>query len=337
MDLHDPLVGPLKRVVGVLKDGHRFLLMTHKDPDVDGLGSMLALGKSLRDLGKEVILLIEKPLNPPLALLTGAERMLAVSKPNGASASGRKFDAVLALDCAERERLGVCVSAWSGGGGTINIDHHETNTLFAQHNLVDANSSSTGELVYQLIRTGGFPLDFEIAENLFSAIQSDTGSFRYTNATQKAMRIAADLMEYGVNPWAVSQKILSGYGSERLRLLTMALARVAFYNEGRIGMMVISKKMFNESGAHPSDSEGFVDYPRYVNGVEVAVMISEKDEKTYKFSLRSNTWVNVAELASRFGGGGHVKAAGFTAKGSLETLKKDFLFEAGRLLNETPR
>jgi phosphoesterase RecJ-like protein len=336
MDLDDPLLGPLKRVIGVLKGAHRFLLMTHQDPDVDGLGSMLALGKSLRDLGKEVALLIQNPLNPPLALLTGAERMLAVSKPDGASVTERKFDVVLALDCAERERLGVCVSAWSSGGVTINIDHHETNTFFGQHNLVDANSSSTGELVYRLIRTGDFPLDFEIAENLFSAIQSDTGSFRYTNTTPIAMRISADLMEYGVNPWEVSQRILSGYGTVRLKLLAMALDRVEFHNDGRIGMMVLSKEMFNESGAHGSDSEGFVDYPRYVEGVELAVLISEKDENTYKFSIRSNSWVNVAELASRFGGGGHVKAAGFTAKGSLGTLKKEFLFEAGRLLNETP-
>ncbi|MCP4575883.1 MAG: bifunctional oligoribonuclease/PAP phosphatase NrnA [Deltaproteobacteria bacterium] len=337
MDFDDPLPGAIKRVVGLLEGGDRFLLMTHEDPDVDGLGSMLALGKSLTDLGKEVVLLLQKPLKPPLLLLTGAERMMPVSKPDGASEIKRKFDAVLALDCAERERLGVCLGAWSGGGVTINIDHHATNTFFGQHNLVDANSSSTGELLYRLIRAGGFPLDFEIAENLFAAIQSDTGSFRFTNTTSRTMRIAADLVAYGVKPWEISRRILNGYGPVRLKLLAMALARVEFHNEGRIGMMVLSKEMFNESGAHGSDSEGFVDYPRYVEGVELAVMISEKDENTYKFSIRSNAFVNVAELASRFGGGGHVKAAGFTCNGSLGTLKKDFLFEAGRLLNETPR
>ena len=101
--------------------------------------------------------------------------------------------------------------------------------------------------------------------------------------------------------------------------------------------MTLSREMLKESGAHGSDSEGFVDYPRYVEGVELAVMITEKDENTYKFSIRSNTWVNVAELALRFGGGGHAKAAGFTGHGTLASLKKDFLLEAGRLLNETPR
>lgn len=337
MDLDDPLLGPLKRVVGVLRGGNRFLLMTHEDPDVDGLGSMLALGKSLTDSGKETVMLIQKPLNPPLALLSGAERMIAVSKPGGASETIGKFDVILALDCAEIDRLGICVGAWSDGGVTINIDHHETNTFFGQHNLVDTDSSSTGELLYRLIRVGDFPLDAEIAENLFGAIQSDTGSFKFTNTTPRTMRISADLMEYGVNPWDISRRILNGYGPERLKLLALALAGMEYHNEGRIGMMILSKEMLKESGAHASDSEGFVDYPRYVDGVELAVMISEKDDNTYKFSIRSNSFVNVAELASRFGGGGHVKAAGFTRNGSLGTLKKDFLFEADRLLNESPR
>lgn len=333
MVLEDPLPGTLKRVAGVLSEGHRFLMMTHEDPDVDGLGSMLALGKSLTDLGKEVVILIQKPIQPPLSLLSGAEEMFTLLKPCRVSESERKFDAVLALDCAERERLGLCVSLWPGDGlTTINIDHHETNTFFGRYNLVDANGSSTGELVYRLIRTGDFPMDDTVAENLFAAIQSDTGSFRYSNTTSSAMRIAADLLEYGVNSWRIYRRTMNGYGPARLKLLAGALARVEFHNKGRIGMMILSREMFEESGARGSDCEGFVDYPRYIDGVELAVMIREKDENTYKFSIRSNAWVNVAELASRFGGGGHVRAAGFTRNGHLATLKKDFLLEADRFL-----
>ncbi len=337
MGQEDLFEGSLTRIAGVLKRGQRFLMMTHKDPDIDGLGSMLALGKSLADMGKETVMLIQKAIHPPLTLLTGAEKMSVISKSGGFPVSHGKFDAVLALDCAERGRLGVYEDLWQDRGLTINIDHHETNSFFGEINLVDANSSSTGELVYRLIKIGGFPLDYEIAENLFSAIQSDTGSFRFSNTTSAAMIISADLMEYGVKPWEISQKIMSGYGPVRLKLLAMALSNVEFYGEGKIGMMVLSTDMFQRSGARRSDSEGFVDFPRYVNGVELAVMIMEKDEDLYKFSLRSNRWVNVAELASQFGGGGHVRAAGFTCNGNLETLKRDFLFEAGRLLNDAPR
>ena len=321
----------LARVVGALKEGARFLLMTHEAPDIDGLGSMLALGKSLTDLGKEAVLLIQKPINSPLTLLTGADKMMTrLSESDGG------FDAVLALDCAERRRLGGHEDLWAGRGLTINIDHHETNTFFGEINLVDGNSSSAGELVYRLIKTGDFPLDYDVAENLFAAIQSDTGSFRFSNTTPGAMRIAADLMTYGVKPWKISQRILSGYGPVRLKLLALALNRVEFYAEGRIGMMVLSSDMFQESGARSSDSEGFVDYPRYVKGVELAVMIMEKDKNTFKFSLRSNRWANVAKLAMQFGGGGHVRAAGFTCNGSLGDVKHNFLLEANRLLNETP-
>jgi len=326
----DPLLGALKRVAGVLSGGNRFLMMTHENPDVDGLASMLALGKSLTGLGKEVVILIQKSLAPPLSHLSGAERMIV----QGAEFK-REFDAVLALDCAERERLGPCVSFWPGTGPSINIDHHETNTFFGGYNLVDSDSSSTGELVYRLIECGAFPLDHEVAENLFAAIQSDTGSFRFTNTTSKTMRISANLMDHGVVPWNIYQRTTNGYGPERLKLLAGALAQVELHNEGKIGMMVLKRDMFEQSGARSSDTEGFVEYPRYINGVELAVMISEKDEDTCKFSIRSNGWVNVAELASRFGGGGHAKAAGFTRKGSLTALKKDFLMEAGRLLNET--
>lgn len=330
----DLFEGPLTRIAGVLKRGHRFLLMTHEDPDVDGLGSMLALGKSLTDLGKEAVLLIQKPINPPLALLAGADKC-TVYKPGQFPESGRRFDAVLALDCADRGRLGAC-EMWVGRGLAINIDHHETNTLFGECNLVDANSSSTGELVYRLIKTGDFPMNFEVAENLFAAIQSDTGSFRFSNTTANALRISADLMSHGVKPWEISQRIMHGYGPVRLKLLAMALSEVEFHNEGRIAMMVLFSEMFQKTGARRSDSEGFVDYPRYVSGVELAVMISEKDKNTYKFSLRSNRWMDVAKLASRFGGGGHVRAAGFTLNGSLGAVKYDLLLEAGRLLNEIP-
>lgn len=325
------LLVPLRQIAIVLREGSRFLMMTHEAPDLDGLGSMFALSRCLTDLGKEVVTVVQKPIVPSLAFLSGVER--AVLKD---SLFEKEFDAVLALDCAERERLGSCVDLWPEQGPTINIDHHETNTLFGRYNLVDINSSSTAELVYRLIRTGDFPLEPVAAENLFAAIQSDTGSFRFTNTTSTAMRISADLLDQGVTPWEIYLKSVNGYGRERLALLSRALGQVEFHSEGRIGMLVLSKEMIKGCGARPSDSEGFVDYPRYIKGVELAVMIMEKDDDTYKFSMRSNRRVNVADLALRFGGGGHARAAGFTINGSLAALKEDFLFEAGRLLNETP-
>jgi phosphoesterase RecJ-like protein len=327
----ETLAVPFEQISAVLDNGKRFLMMTHEAPDLDGLGSMFALSMSLRDLGKDVTTVVQKPIVPSLSFLWGAEE--AVLKD---ASLGKRFDAVLALDCAEKNRLGLCEDLWSDEVLTINIDHHETNTFFGRYNLVDVDSSSTAELVYRLIRTGEFPLRKETAGNLFAAIQSDTGSFRFTNTTPESMRIAAELIQEGVMPWEIYLKSRDGYGPERLKLLSRALDSVEFHGGGRIGMLVLSREMIEGSGARASDSEGFVDYPRYIKGVELAVMIMEKKDKSYKFSIRSNRSVNVAELAARFGGGGHVRAAGFTRQGSLAVLKQDFLSEAGRLLDESP-
>ncbi|MBL6967248.1 MAG: bifunctional oligoribonuclease/PAP phosphatase NrnA [Desulfobacteraceae bacterium] len=311
------------RIAAVLSDGNRFLLMTHKDPDADGIGSMLALGKSLMDAGKEVVLFAHEPVQPPLDLLKGASEI--VTKLD----FERGFDVAVALDCADKGRL--------GGVGNhrplINIDHHESNDFFGDLNLIETGSSSTGELVFKVIEAGGFPVGRDVAENIFAAIQTDTGSFRYGNTTAEALRIAADLMERGANPWEISRKMMDSYSLPRLRLLEMALGTIEFHHEGRVAMMILSREMFRRAGAQQMDSERFVDYPRFVFGVELGVLIRETDENDYKFSLRSNTQLNAARLASRFGGGGHVRAAGFRSQGSVNSVKDGFLKEAGRFLD----
>ena len=315
------------RIAAVLAEGKRFLLMTHEDPDADGIGSMLALGKSLRDAGKDVTLFAEEPIRSPLDLLKGADGI--VNRLD----SDCDFDVSVALDCAEKGRLPDLEGHLIHHRCLINIDHHETNDFFGTLNLVASESSSTGELVFRLIQAAGLPMDPDVAENIFAAIQMDTGSFRYGNTTAEALRVAADLMEQGANPWEISRKVMDSYSLPRLRLLEMALGTIEFHHEGQIGMMMLSQEMFQRAGALQVDSERFVDYPRFVFGVELGVLIRETGENDYKFSLRSNSRLNVARLASRFGGGGHVRAAGFRYSGSVTAVKKDFLKEASRFLD----
>jgi phosphoesterase RecJ-like protein len=143
-------------------------------------------------------------------------------------------------------------------------------------------------------------------------------------------------MDHGANPWKISREVMNGYKLSRLRLLEMALSTLEFHDAGKIGIMTIFLGMFSKAGAGPEDSERFVDYPRFIPGVEIAVLIRQTGENDFKFSLRSNSSVNVAKLASRFGGGGHAKAAGIECHGSIEPLKKNFLREAVQLLDETP-
>jgi len=316
-------------IANVLSEKRSFLLVTHKDPDTDAIGSLLALGKALLDAKKEVVLLTEKPLPDIFRFLRGADRIVQGFD------SGKDFDAVVVLDCSEIERIGCFPGCLEDRRPLINIDHHETNPFFGDLNLVDPHGSSTGELVFNIIKAADFRLSYEIAENIFAAIQADTGSFRYDNTSSTCLAVAAEMLEYGVKPWEISRKMMDEHSLSRLRLLEMALGSIEFHHQGKVGMMTISLEMFKKAGAGESDSERFVDYPRSVSGVEIAALIRERDKDDYKFSLRSNGRANVAELASRFGGGGHAMAAGFEGHGSISALKRDLMKEAVRFLDGT--
>ena len=267
--------------------------------------------------------------SPPLNLLKGADKIVNILDGD------RDFDAAVALDCAEKSRLGELENHLRNYRLVINIDHHETNEPFGDLNLIEPESSSTGELVFRLLEYAGLPIGADAAGNIFAAIQTDTGSFRYSNTTAEALRIAAALMELGANPWEISKQVMDTYSLPRLKLLEMALSTIEFHHDESIGIMVLSEEMFEKAGAQQSDSEGFVDYPRFVSGVELGVLIRETGENECKFSLRSNSSLDVARLASRFGGGGHVRASGFRFQGPLKDVKNDFLKEAGRALNGT--
>jgi phosphoesterase RecJ-like protein len=319
----------LTKITVALRNGRSFLLATHKDPDVDGIGSMLALGKALMEAGKHVVLLTGAPVPTPYLGLNGADRVVQSVD------SKTVFDAVVVLDCSDLERLGEVRNYFESCNGLINIDHHETNSFFGDLNLVDIHSSSTGELVFQVIKQGGFSLGHAIAENIFAAIQTDTGSFRYENTTPACLKIAAEMIEHGAKPWELSRRVTGGYGVSRLRLLEMALGTLEFHHEGKIGMMTLFLETFGKAGADVADSERFVDYPRFVSGVELAVLIRQTGENDFKFSLRSNSLVNVARLAARFGGGGHARAAGLECHGPLSVLKANFLKEAVWFLDGT--
>ena len=314
------------QIVSLLLEKERFLLATHEDPDADGIGSMLALGRSLSLAGKEIILVSQKPLTGSLKMLSGWRGIKDNTRIQG------RFDAAIALDCAERTRLGHLYDDLRNSPLLINIDHHETNDYFGNMNLVRPEKSSTGVMVFELIKAAGLPMDGEIAGNLFAAIQTDTGSFKYSNTDPETFRAAADLMEYGANPWEISRKVMDGYGLDRLRLLQLVLATLEIFHDGSVAMMTVTGEMLKTSGAEEADSERFVDYPRFASGIELSVLIREKGEDNYKFSLRSNDRIDVARLASRFGGGGHSRAAGFSGNGPIELLKRNLLDEVAACL-----
>lgn len=317
----------LNDIADILKDGKRFFLASHKDPDGDAVGSMLALGETLMLSGKEVVLFNEGPIPDSLASLAGAEGIVEDFNPE----SG--FDACFVLDCGNLERVGGISSRLSKLRPLINIDHHGSNSGFGDLNLVDADSSSVGEIVYRLIRLADLPMNLNIAENIFVAIQTDTGSFRYDNTTREAFHIAAETLDLGVSPWRISRRVMDEYTLKDLRLLESSLKTIELYHTGKVGLITITKRMQSQANADNVDSERFVNYPRFIPGVEIAALIRELGRDYYKFSLRSNDRVNVADLARYFGGGGHPRAAAFTRQGSLDLLKQEFLTKALEFLD----
>lgn len=319
----------LKQISQLMNEGGRFFVTTHQDPDADAIASMLAFGNSLLAAGKESVLVIEKNLSAPLNRLRGAERI--IQNPE----AFKEVDAVLVVDCSDWKRLGAVGDLLRDHHPVVNIDHHETNDLFGDLNLVDPGRSSTAELVLDVIQAAGLPVTFDVAENVFAAIQTDTGSFRYANTTPSSLETAAHMMAYGVKPWDVSRKITDGYGLSRLKLLRMALDTVELHHSGQIALMTVTRDMYHRAQANENDSERFVEHIRFLHGVEIAVLIRQTDEDDYKFSLRSNRKANVAELASRFHGGGHARAAGFACRGPIEWIKDNFLKEAVRYLDGT--
>jgi phosphoesterase RecJ-like protein len=323
----DACVPAFDRVARTLIQGRRFVIVTHLDPDGDGIGSMLALGEVLKGAGKEAVLLTTEPVGFPYRLLHGAERIVQHLQ------TGPSFDAAVVLDCGELSRLNGLSSFVRRIRPVINIDHHETNDCFGDLNLVDGRSSSTGELVYKVIRETGFSMSQTAAENLFVAIMTDTGSFTYNNTTGAALAIASQLVHQGVNPWEMAKKISYGYGASRLKLLEMALGTLEFHHDGKLALMTITAGMFDATGADRMDCERFVEYPRHVKGVEIAAIVRQTDQNHYRVSLRSNCWVNVAQLAGLFGGGGHHMAAGFESDGPLEAVKAKLITEAASVLN----
>jgi phosphoesterase RecJ-like protein len=314
-------------VARTLVQGRRFVIVTHMDPDGDGIGSMLALGEVLTRAGKEAVLLTTEPVGLPYTLLQGAEGIVQRFQAEP------PFDAALVLDCGELSRLDGLREPVGRIRPLINIDHHETNDRFGDLNLVDGGSSSTGELVYKVICEAGFPISLTAAENLFVALTTDTGSFTYNNTTGTALTIAGRLVDQGVRPWEISKRISHGYPASRLKLLEMALGTMEYHHNGELALMTITAEMFAETGSDRTDCERFVEYPRHVKGVEIAALVRQTGHNEYRASLRSNRRVNVARVAGRFGGGGHAMAAGFESEGPLEAVRAKLITEAGRALN----
>ncbi len=300
-------------VTDLVRSGQRFLLLAHLYPDGDVLGSQLGLGLAIRAAGRRVAFACAHPVPDPFQSLPGADEVQQWKEGQGG------WDVVVTLDCPDERRVGGLLEGCrQPGTRVLNIDHHADNRRYGDVDWIQPAASATGEMVYELLGAAGLPLTREVATNLYTAIVTDTGSFRYSNTTPTTFRIAAHLVEAGADPAAVAIQLYETRHLLGLHLLGRILQQVETNPEGTIAWMVIDRHQTESPDL--LQAEDFITYPRSLRTAKVAVLFRELPGEV-KVSLRAKGEVNVARIAARFGGGGHPNAAGAVVPGDLARVR----------------
>ncbi|PLX84748.1 MAG: DHH family phosphoesterase [Desulfuromonas sp.] len=303
----------IKAILKTIEDGQRFVVASHENPDGDALASTLALCLALTEMGKDVVAYNRDGVPEAYAFLPGSEKVVSDLGEDDF------FDVGFVLDAGELRRAGSHLRKKCRT--LVNVDHHPHSERFGEIHFVDEGASATGALIYRVLKSAGAKISGDVALCIYTAILSDTGSFRYSNADPEAFRIAAEMVEVGVDPWTVASGLYENQDASRLRLLALALGTLTVSHCGLYASVSVTQEMMEEAGAGPELTDGFVNYPRSVNGVEVAVFFRQLGPEQFKAGFRSKGKVDVGALARELGGGGHHNAAGAEVKGTLEAVR----------------
>jgi phosphoesterase RecJ-like protein len=317
----------LERVVEVLESAPSVAVLAHVHPEGDAIGATLGASLSLREAGKITGAYNADPLPSGLGILPGAadlRREVPIRRP---------YDCYLVLDTSDLTRTGGLLNGRPASAVVLNVDHHAGNTRFGDVNWVEPGASSAGEMVYRLLRQAGFPIGQAVATNLYAAILTDTGSFQHGNSTPEALRTAADLVSCGVVVEELAAGLYGNHDPREWHLLSVALASLTLSADGRLAWIEVTAAARERLGLGPEAMEGFIDYVRAVGGVQIAMMFKEVSAGEVGVSFRSRGSVDVAQLATEFGGGGHKNAAGCTVKGPLPVVRTRVLAAAQRILD----
>ena len=306
----------------VLREQNRFAILSHVRPDGDALGCQIALALSLQQLGKEVRVWNEDGMLEKYSFLPRAELLTK------APAAPEDVDVAVALDTAIQNRLGTAFAAVRSAKMWINIDHHLSNPGYGDLVYVDPTAPATGQIIFDLIKSQGFPFNREIAENLFAAISTDTGSFQYPKTSARTFEIASQLVCTGIDVGRLNQQLYENYPRRRIELLRELLRTMRFESDGRVASFSLSLKTAAALHILPEDNEGLIDHLRAIRGVIVAVFFEELSDGKVRVSMRSKTdAIDVCAICQKFGGGGHTLAAGARVRGTLAEVEQKVLEE----------
>jgi phosphoesterase RecJ-like protein len=309
----------ISEIIEVINQGRSFLITAHVRLDGDALGSELAMYLMLKKLGKDVVIYNQDHTPERYRFLPAVQNI--VHNINDVD----QYDVGIVLDCSDLTRVGDEAENIGKIKRLINIDHHISNNGFCSLKMLDAQASSTGELLFRLMQEMRFNLSRDICTNLYAAIITDTGSFRYSSTTNETFYAAGNLVENGADPQWIAENVYENDSPARLKLLAKALETLSLDLESKVGSLVVTQKDLRETGAAWEHTEGFVDIPRTVGGIEVSVLYTQRGENNYKLSLRSKAKANVEKVAKKFGGGGHIHASACWMKGDIESIKSQII------------
>lgn len=298
----------------------------HLRPDGDCVGSQLALALALEHQGKRVDCWNHDPLPARFDFLDPARRFTRPQR-------GKRFDAVIAVDCASLERLGDAARAIRPGIPLINIDHHASNTHYGTLNWISPQEPSAGELVYQLLNRARWPIDPAMADCLYTAISTDTGSFQYPSTLPTTLQAAAALLQHGAHLAQISEQVYHSFPLARVRLVRELYRRFRLHHDNRTATFILRRSDYQRTGADVADTDGLIDHLRSIGPVIVACVLEEAGPNLTRISLRSkNPNVDVNAIASQFGGGGHRAAAGARIAGNPLSVQRRVLQAIQRAL-----
>lgn len=301
----------------LLRKHQSFVLISHVRPDGDAIGSQLALGYALLAAGKNVRLINEDGLPDNLAFMAGSERIeLPPAEP-------LEVEVAIALDTATKPRLGDrALHAASKAKIWLNIDHHVSNPRYGDFNLIDSTSPATGQILYELITELDLPMPAESRDAIYVAVSTDTGSFQYPSTTAKTYDMGADLIRRGLDVGTINSQIYDNFPFRRVELMRALLNTLELSPDGLVAHWTLLDQTRIDLGLMPEDSEGLIDIIRAIRGVRLAVFFEELHDGKVRVSMRSkDRSLNVCEIATEFGGGGHALAAGIRMSGPMEEAK----------------
>jgi bifunctional oligoribonuclease and PAP phosphatase NrnA len=314
----------VEQILAAVHDGRRFLVASHENPDGDAIGSTLALTNALRERGKEVVACNQHGVPNDYRFLPGWDSVVTSLSPDAS------FDVGFVLDAGELKRAGSRIRP--ACRILINIDHHPHSEDFGEIYYVDERASATGVLVYRLLQAAGWPISLPVATCIDTTLLSDTGSFRYSNADPEAFHVAGEMVALGVDPWAIASGLYESQEECRLRLLGQVLPTLDVSPCGTFAAVTVTEEMIRATGARSEHTDRFINYPRSIRGVEVAIFFRQIGPDRFKVGFRSKGTIDVGALARELGGGGHHNAAGAVVEGPIATVRDLVFTRIGSLL-----